>query len=174
MTSKIALGIAVAGLSLALASSPAGAAPKPCDEAAVAAASAAVAAACPCDGKTAPDGSLVPWKNHGQYVRCVSQETTKQIRTSGGTLTRRCMRTSVRCGARSTCGKPGSVACRIHDDCIGDAAPGDGTQAGTCEHDITVACDTSADCAVRRCSVKRSALVCDAAGGASSSGSCCD
>jgi hypothetical protein len=168
------LGLAVAAL--ALVSSPAAAAPKAktCDADAVAAAQVAIAAECPCDGQTAPDGSVVPWKNHGQYVRCVAHETSQQIRSSGGALSRRCLRTSVRCGARSTCGKPDAVACRLYDSCLGDPAPGDGAAEGTCESDAAVACDTNADCPVLRCGIRRSVDLCEAMGGAPSSGSCCD
>ena len=31
----------------------------------------AVATACPCNGKVTSDNSIEPWRNHGQYVRCV-------------------------------------------------------------------------------------------------------
>jgi hypothetical protein len=173
---KIVAGLtATTAAGILLLASPASAAPKTCDPAAIAAAQAAIGEKCPCAGTTAPDGSITPWKNHGQYVRCVAQETTRQVRTSGGELTRRCLQASVRCSARSTCGKRDSfVACRIHDDCIGDAAPGDGAAAGLCAGDGTTACDTGGDCPVLRCSVRSSTDACDRAGGAAGSGSCCD
>ncbi|HZR82534.1 MAG TPA: hypothetical protein VFD92_15675 [Candidatus Binatia bacterium] len=168
----VALGIAVAALSYL--TSQAVADPKTCDPAAVAAAQAAIADACPCAGTTAPDGTVTPWKNHGEYVRCVAHETAKQVATSHGTVSRYCLRTSVRCGARSTCGKPGFVACRIHDACLNDATPGDGVASGTCESDATIACDTSSDCPVLRCATRSSADLCSASGGEASEGSCCD
>ena len=43
---------------------------------------AAVAAACPCEGTVAPDESVTPWRNHGQYVRCVVKYRN-QLKKSG-------------------------------------------------------------------------------------------
>src|SRR5262245_6271812 len=107
------------------------AAPSACDPAAVAAAQAAIASACPCAAQ--PNGDA--WKNHGQYVRCVAQETAKQVAQSHGALKRRCLNSAVSCGARSTCGKPDFVACTVSvaHTCTGDPTPGDGTAAGSCD-----------------------------------------
>ncbi len=44
--------------------------------------SAAVEAECPCDGTTAADGSVTPWRNHGRYVRCARQ-FVKKLEKSG-------------------------------------------------------------------------------------------
>jgi hypothetical protein len=172
LRTAVTIGLTIAAL--AFLSSQVMAAPKACDADAVAAAQAAIAAACPCDGQTAEDGSIVPWERHGQYVRCVAHTTRDQIANSAGALSRRCLRTSVRCAARSTCGKPDAVACRLHDDCVGDSATGDGTADGSCASDAALACDTSSDCPVLRCGVRRSADLCTAQGGEGSPGSCCD
>src|SRR5262245_29766875 len=82
----------------------------PCDADAVAAAGAAIAAACPCAGTTSPSGEVVPWKNHGQYVSCVTHERNQIAKDLD--LSKSCLRQATRCGARSTCGKPGFVTCR--------------------------------------------------------------
>jgi hypothetical protein len=95
-----------------------GGGPPACDPDAVAAATAAIADACPCEGQTDEAGNVVPWKNHGQYVRCVAHATRDAVKASDGTLTRRCLKESVRCAARSTCGRPeGFVTCTIDLSC---------------------------------------------------------
>jgi len=144
------------------------AAPKSCDPTAVAAAQAAIAGACPC----AAQASGESWKNHGQYVGCVAHETAKQIAQSHGALSRRCLRSEVSCGARSTCGKPDFFACTVSvaHTCTGDPIPGDGTAAGTCDNPPHLACDTDADCTTTRCSIKSSAELCS---GVATTGSCC-
>jgi hypothetical protein len=149
-------------------------APPSCDPATVAAAQAAIAAACPCAGVTDAMGNVQPWKNHGAYVRCVAHATTKATRPPQS-IARRCLRDSVSCGARSTCGKPDFVACRVPvpHTCVGDPVPGDGTAAGTCDNDASVKCDTDADCTTQHCSTRASADSCTAVGGTPSSGSCC-
>lgn len=90
--------------------------PKVCDEAAVAMAQEAIAAACPCEGLTDADGNVVPWRNHGKYVRCVAHATRDLVRASGKTMSRRCLRDAVRCAARSTCGRDeDAVTCSAED-----------------------------------------------------------
>jgi hypothetical protein len=146
-------GLVVAGALLLLASSAwagngngngNGGGPAACDEAAVAAAQASVDASCPCEGKTDDTGAVVPWKNHGQYVRCVAKATKAAVKDSDGAVTRRCLRSSVRCAARSTCGKrDGFVNCTT-----------------------TTGAETS-------CSFRPSADLCTASGGTPGTGSCC-
>src|SRR5881397_1591399 len=67
---------------LALAGVAAAAQPS-CDETAVASAKAAIDADCPCAGL--PDGNSgnVSWKNHGQYVRCVTKAKKTEARNAG-------------------------------------------------------------------------------------------
>lgn len=142
-----------------------------CDPAAVADAAAQVEAACPCAGRTAPSGEVTAWKNHGQYVSCVSRERNRVAKALG--LSKSCVRQTTRCAARSTCGKrEGFVTCRIPDACSDDNP--DGVAEGTCSDDPSVACDTAADCPVLRCTVKSASELCDAQGGISGTGSCCD
>lgn len=142
-----------------------------CDPAAVASAAADVQAACPCAGRTSPSGEVTAWKNHGQYVSCVTRARNEAAKRLD--LSKSCVRNATRCAARSTCGKPdGFVSCRIPDVCS-DATP-DGTATGVCADDPTIACDTAADCPVLRCSVKSSAEICAAQGGISGAGSCCE
>ena len=163
----IACTMAVAGL---LAASSSWAAPS-CDPDAVATAAAEIAASCPCEGKTSPAGEVTPWKNHGQYVSCVTRERNRLAKQLD--LSKSCIRSATRCAARSTCGKKeGFVTCRIPDLCS-DTAP-DGVAAGTCSDDPTIACDTAADCPVLRCTIKSSSERCDDQGGISGTGSCCD
>ena len=143
-----------------------------CNEELVAQASEAIAAACPCDGKVNGAGEVTAWKNHGGYVSCVARERNHQAKTLG--LSKSCVRTAARCAARSTCGKPdGFVVCRQLDTCS-DPLPGDGTIAGTCTDDPTVACDTVADCPVLSCSVKSASGICEQQGGVAATGTCCD
>jgi len=118
--------------------------PAPCDPVAVEAAAATIDEACPCAGQTDDAGALVPWKNHGAYVRCVAHATKAAVEASEGAVTRRCLKDSVRCAARSTCGKKeGFVNC-------------------------TVTTETRS-----LCSFRPSADACTAAGGVPGLGSCC-
>ena len=143
-----------------------------CDPALVEQAGAAIAAECPCDGKVNGAGEVTAWKNHGGYVSCVARERNRQAKALG--LSKSCVRKAARCAARSTCGKPdGFVVCRQLDTCS-DPLPGDGTVAGTCTDDPTVACDTAADCPVLSCSVKSAAETCTDQGGVAATGSCCE
>jgi hypothetical protein len=92
--------------------------PAACDPAAVATASEAIAAACPCDGQSDDAGNVVPWKNHGKYVRCVAHATRAAVKDSDGAVSRRCLKASVRCAAHSTCGRAeGVVSCSVDASC---------------------------------------------------------
>jgi hypothetical protein len=141
-----------------------------CDPAVVEAVQAEIAEACPCDGKTNPAGEVVPWRNHGQYVSCVTRTRNELARELE--VSKSCLRRVTPCSARSTCGKEGVVTCRMPDECSDPLA--DGTPAGTCADDPAIACDTAADCPVLRCSIKSSAESCEARGGIAGTGTCCD
>ena len=133
-----------------------------CDPAAVADAQVAIAAACPCAGLDDGQGGTTPWRNHGQYVRCVAHATRAQARSAG--VKRPCVRGTVACAARSSCGKDGAVACVV---------PSTGTCVnGTCSNDEELACAVDADCVTHECTVA-SADHCTMLGGTASSGSCC-
>jgi hypothetical protein len=121
-----------------------------------------VDAKCPCAGVDDGNGGTVAWKNHGQYVRCVTHAVRDAARMAG--VKRRCARGLVPCAARSSCGMNGAVACVV-------AATGTCT-SGACSNDATMVCTTDADCTTRTCSVTR-ADDCATSGGAASSGSCC-
>lgn len=138
--------------------------PPACDEAAVAAAVASIDAACPCAGQTDESGAVVPWKNHGKYVRCVAHATKAAVKGSDGALTRRCLRSSIRCAARSTCGRAeGVVNCTVTSSsaCV----------AGSCDDGRT--CSSDDDCTRSSCSFRPSADQCTADGGVAGTGSCC-
>lgn len=141
-----------------------GGGPAACDAAAVDAAAASVAAACPCAGRTDDTGAVVPWKNHGQYVRCVAKANKAAIAASAGAVSRRCLKSSQRCAARSTCGRAeGFVNCTktTSSTCV----------AGSCADGS--ACATDADCGESSCSFRPSAEACTASGGTPGTGSCC-
>ncbi len=128
-----------------------------CDPTAVAAAEAAITAACPCTGPAVG----TPWKNHGQYVRCLAHATRDEARSA--TLKRRCLHTVVSCGARSTCGKSETmVACR-------GSSVGTCTN-GACSNDPTRSCTVDADCTEATCAITTAARCTDTPG----TGSCCD
>ena len=121
--------------------------------------SAAVAAACPCDADT----SLVPWKNHGQYVRCVVK--FRNVLRKSDCLDDTLKRTISRCAARSTCGKDGRVLCCKYDlGTCSDPTP-DGTPTGVCSNDGAVACDVADDCTKSTSSLARSGEACVESGG---------
>jgi hypothetical protein len=134
-----------------------------CDPAATAAVASAVALACPCGGVDDGQGGVTPWRNHGQYVRCVARTTRDQARAAG--LKRRCVKRSVPCAARSTCGKGDAVACVVVSTatCVG----------GTCSDDPAAPCLVDADCASAPTCRVTSAAECAARGGTAGSGSCC-
>jgi hypothetical protein len=132
-----------------------------CDGVAASTIGAFVDVTCPCDG--VDDGTgIVPWKNHGQYVRCVSHAVRDAARAAG--VKRRCVKNLVPCAARSSCGKRNAVTCLV-------ATTGTCTN-GACSNDDDLACATDADCAVTACGVT-SAARCDELGGTAGSGSCC-
>ena len=126
---------------------------------------AAVGEMCPCAGKTLPNDSVQPWKNHGQYVSCVVR-FRNALRKAGCFADDSVRRTLARCAARSTCGKADAVVCCFSDaGACNDASPGDGTAAGTCSNDLTMACDGDAGCTKTRARIARDEASCAAAGG---------
>ena len=126
---------------------------------------AAVGEMCPCAGKTLPNDSVQPWKNHGQYVSCVVR-FRNALRKAGCFADDSVRRTLARCAARSTCGKADAVVCCFSDaGACNDASPGDGTAAGTCSNDPTMACDGDAGCTKTRARIARDEASCTAAGG---------
>jgi hypothetical protein len=121
-----------------------------------------VDATCPCAGPDDGAGGTIAWKNHGQYVRCVTHAVKDAVRAAG--VKRRCAKGLVPCAARSSCGKNGAVACLV---------PTTGTCTnGVCSNDDELACGADADCTTSSCSVT-SADACATSGGSASSGSCC-
>ncbi|MEW6273106.1 MAG: hypothetical protein AB1689_27835 [Thermodesulfobacteriota bacterium] len=73
----------------------AGCDPSGADAADVGAARAAIAAACDCNAAV----------NHGSYVRCAREVAKATLANQS------CLGAVARCAARSTCGRPGAVAC---------------------------------------------------------------
>jgi hypothetical protein len=126
----------------------------------------ALAEACPCAGKAMPDGSVQPWKNHGQYVSCVVRLRNKLRKA--GCLTDEARRSIARCAARSTCGKTSAVLCCLVEGTgvCNDPMPGDLVAAGTCSNDALLPCDTDVDCTKTRSTVAKDEAACVAAGGA--------
>jgi len=149
----------------------ASAAKKTCDATAVAAARAAVDAACPCAGKPDGAGGVVAWKNHGQYVKCVTKARTAAARQAQ--VRQQCLNSVVPCAAHSTCGKSDAVACiNTTGTCLNDPVAGDTLAEGTCDNDTAKACDTDADCSQATCAVM-SEEECTASGGSAADGTCC-
>ena len=70
---------------------------------------------CPCAGVDDGNGGTTAWKNHGQYVRCVSHAVRDAARSAG--VKRRCAKSMVPCAASSSCGKKNSVACVVGTEC---------------------------------------------------------
>ena len=124
---------------------------------------AAVAAQCPCAGTTNPDLTVNPWRNHGQYQKCVVH--FRNALRKSGCLTDDEKRTIARCGARSTCGKDTVLCCHYDLGTCNDPVPGDMVAAGTCSNDPAVACDVSADCTKSSSSIRQDANACAADGG---------
>jgi hypothetical protein len=136
---------------------------------------AAVATTCPCNGRMLPNGSVQPWRNHGQYVSCIVRYRNA-LRKAGCFTDDSVRRTFARCAARSTCGKTDAVLCCISETgtCNNDPKPGDGMAAGTCSNDPAVACDVATDCTTTHARIARDATSCAAAGGTDGgSGSVC-
>ena len=133
-----------------------------CDAAVVDAVRAAVDEECPCAGVDDGSGGVVPWKNHGRYVRCVAHAVRAESRAAG--MKRRCVRGAVPCAAQSACGKQGAVPCvtPVPATCVG----------GTCSNDPAKLCALDADCTVLSCEVV-DPDDCAGGGGAVRSDSCC-
>jgi len=132
-----------------------------CDETAVALAKTAIDADCPCAGQSGDNGGTVPWKNHGQYVRCV----TKAKKAQALTVARQCLKDVVPCAANSTCGKSSDdVACVT-------------TTSGTCQNgfcdDATTTCGGDSDCPVVASCAAMSPDECTSAGGSDATVTCC-
>jgi hypothetical protein len=70
---------------------------------------------CPCAGVDDGNGGTTAWKNHGQYVRCVSHAVRDAARAAG--VKRRCAKSLVPCAANSSCGKKNAVACVVGTEC---------------------------------------------------------
>src|SRR5262245_48946600 len=88
---------------------------------------AALAAACPCAGTPIAGGGTKPWKNHGQYVSCVTH--FRVAMKKAGCLTA-AADVDVSCAAQSTCGSNKSVVCctTTHGTCS-DPNPADNVKA---------------------------------------------
>jgi hypothetical protein len=139
-----------------------GSAAPTCDETAVASAKTAIDTDCPCAGLSDDNGGTVPWRNHGQYVRCVTKAKKTEALNAG--VARQCLKGVVPCAANSTCGKSSDVACvTTSGACQID---------GTCDNDPTKACATEADCSVASCAVM-SPDECALAGGSDATVTCC-
>jgi len=133
---------------------------------------AAVAVECPCEGQMLPDESVAPWRNHGQYVRCVVQYRN-QLRKAG-CVTPQERRSIKRCAARSTCGKADRVLCCISTIGTCDDVSPDGLPEGLCSNDQDLACDTDEDCTDSRTRITRGEAACtDAGGEVTGTGSVC-
>jgi hypothetical protein len=138
-----------------LAAASAGATPVDCEPARCAV-QAAIDEQCPCDGAS----------NHGRYVSCVARLVNKMAREPDSVIPRGCKGKIRRCAARSTCGKPGFVACHIPTDTCD-------LTTSTCTADATKSCTTDVDCGAR-CRIKRSAEICALRGGVvGASATCC-
>lgn len=119
---------------------------------------------CSCDGVTDEVTSeVVPWRNHGKYVRCVVKYVN-QLRKSG-CIEKATRRQLKRCAARSTCGKSAAVLCCIsktevcNDDDPQDVIP------GMCGDDVDRECLTDDDCTKTKVRLARSPEVCLERGG---------
>src|SRR5215468_1606630 len=139
------LGLITAGLVMGGLASLAAAAAPDCEPARCAAQS-AILSNCPsCDDPTI---------NHGRYVSCVAHEIKKLV--DSGVVPKNCKGKVVRCAAKSTCGKPGFVTCRVP---ISSCTINPATGTGTCANDPTVACTADIDCG-STCHTKHSASLC--------------
>jgi len=104
-----------------------------------------------------PDAS-----NHGRYVSCVAHAV--KALASSGAIPKNCKGKVVRCAARSTCGKPGFVVCKIPVYGTCDLATSTCTEGTSVLMDGTCAADT--DCVVKtKCNIKSSEDRCLARGG---------
>jgi hypothetical protein len=124
---------------------------------------AALAAECPCAGTVNPDMSVNPWRNHGQFMKCVVH--FRNALRKSGCLTDSDRRTIASCAARSTCGKDKVLCCHYVVGSCSDPTPGDMVKAGVCDNDATLACDTADDCTTSSARITRDATMCMADGG---------
>ena len=124
---------------------------------------AALAAQCPCSGTVNPDMSVTPWRNHGQFMKCVVH--FRNALRKSGCLTDAERRTIASCAARSTCGKDSVLCCHYVVGTCSDPMQGDAVKAGVCSNDTTLACDTAADCTTSSSRINRDATSCMADGG---------
>jgi len=129
------------------------AAPIPCPEDIVA----AVAENCPCEGPMV-DTVPPPWRNHGQYVRCVAKY--RNLLRKSGCLDGDALRRIHSCAARSTCGKPERVLCCLSSTGTCSDTVADGTAEGVCSNDDDLPCDTDADCTKTRARITRNEDAC--------------
>jgi hypothetical protein len=131
-------------------------------------------ATCPCAGRTRPDGSVAPWRNHGGYVSCVAHFRNKLRKRH--CLTRDDTRTMGRCAAHSTCGKPKLLlCCVVETGTCNDPVQGDLALAGTCSNDPTLACDSDVNCIKSIGHIVRDEASCTSDGGViGMAGSVCD
>ena len=155
---------------IGLASAASAKAPAVCDATAVGNSKKAVEAACPCDGQVDPaTGTVVPWKNHGQYVKCVTKARKVQGRANG--LAKQCLNAVMPCAATSACGKSGAVACVVTIgtclDTNGDLTP------DSCDTDSSP-CVDDAGCSQSQCQVADSSADCAALGGTAVGVDCCE
>jgi hypothetical protein len=111
--------------------------------------------------------------SHGAQVRCVAG-VVKEL-AAAGAIPARCKGTVRRCASRSTCGRPGAVACDVAR-LVGTCAIG----LGFCRHPDgsilhSLPCSSDADCVLEsRCHVEASAERCAARGGTvAARESCC-
>jgi hypothetical protein len=107
--------------------------------------------------------SVAPWRNHGQYVKCIVH--FRNALRKSGCLTDDERRTIARCSARSTCGKATVLCCQYELGTCNDPMPGDLVKAGVCNNDSTLACDTAADCTKSSSRIAHDATACMADGG---------
>lgn len=127
-----------------------------------------LAAQCPCAGTMEPNNPdpnapVTPWRNHGQYVKCVVHY--RNALRKSGCLTDVDRRTLASCAARSTCGKSNKSLCCHYDlGTCSDPMPGDMTAAGTCSNDPNAPCDTGAECTTSSARIVRDPNSCTADG----------
>src|SRR5262245_20587768 len=124
---------------------------------------AALAAQCPCGGTVQSDMSVTPWRNHGQFIKCVVH--FRNALRKSGCLTSAERQTIASCAARSTCGKEKVLCCHYVVGTCTDPTPGDMVKAGMCSNDATLACDTAADCTTSTAHIAHDATACMADGG---------
>jgi hypothetical protein len=142
-----------------------------CDADVVADAKAAIGIDCPCGGKTNDSGAPVPWKNHGQYMKCVTHARKSEAKNSGVAL--RCLKDVVPCAANSSCGKSTVVACE--ETTLATCENIDpNTLTGTCANDPAKPCTSDTDCLQSSCFIADSADDCTASSGTVTIGNCCE